>query len=227
MKKLFFVVITLSVSIFYSPEASAIGIGISGMKKDVKSIQEIRKENIVSQSLDFSCGPASMATMLSYYFDDEVTEEEIINFLLLTTDLEKVKERKGFSLLDLKNFAKHRGYEVVGYKMDMEYLASLKKPVLVPIDIKDYSHFVIFRGTRGNRVFLADPSMGNMTMRVEEFEGIWTKGIGMVLSKDGEETLDTPLKLTEKEKAVAPHPDMLKSAFSTGVLGKIYGAGEF
>ena len=50
--------------------------------------------------------------------------------LLTTCDIEKVKAKKGFSLLDLKRFAQARGYEVVGYKMDLEFLVELVVKVL-------------------------------------------------------------------------------------------------
>jgi len=105
--------------------AFSLDIGISGVriKKNLTNFKEIKTQNVVTQTLDYSCGPASLATLLSYYFQDKVTEEEIIKFLLLTTDLKKVKQKKGFSLLDLKNFAKYKGYQVVGYKMDLEYLS--------------------------------------------------------------------------------------------------------
>lgn len=226
LKKL--LILVFIILIFASPEAHAIEMGIcTRIEKPVKTFKEIKSQNVVSQSLDYSCGPAALATILSYYFQDRITEEEIIKFLLLTTDLRKVKQKKGFSLLDLKNFAKYRGYEVIGYKMDLEYLVGLDKPVLIPINIKEYSHFVIFRGLKGDRVFLADPALGNMTMRIERFLNLWQNGIGLVLSKSGEENLNPPLKLTEEEKAIFSDPAMVRRLFGMDSLGKIYGQGEF
>lgn len=228
MKKFLFLILVVSFGLINSKAALAIDLNVGGhINKPVKSFKDIRSQNVVSQTLDYSCGPASLATVLSYYFQDKVTEEEIIKFLLLTTDLEKVKQRLGFSLLDLKNFAKYRGYEVVGYKMDLEYLVGLDKPVLIPVDIKDYAHFVIFRGLKGDRVFLADPALGNITMRVERFLNIWKGGIGLVLSKTGEKNLYSPLKLTEEEKAIFADPKTLRRLFGIDSLGKIYGDTEF
>ena len=233
MKKFFFTAFILLLWIlFFCPgESYSIDIGISGItariNKPVKSLKEIKGKNIVRQTLDYSCGPASLATVLSYYFQDNVKEEEIIKFLLLTTNLQKVKERGGFSLLDLKNFAKYKGYEVVGYKMDLEYLASLDKPVLIPISVKEYLHFVIFRGLQGNRVFIADPALGNMTMKTERFLNLWRGGIGLVLSKSGIKNPNPPLKLTEEEKAIYADPVMVRKLFGMDALGKIYGEGEF
>ncbi len=228
MKKSLLFILVLLFCLFTFKEAAAIDVGIgTSIKKPVKSLKDIKSQNVVSQTLDYSCGPASLATILSYYFQDEVTEEEIIKSLLITTDLRKVKQRKGFSLLDLKNFAKLKGYEVVGYRMDLEYLVGLDKPVLIPVNIKDYSHFVIFRGLKGGRVFLADPALGNMTMASEKFLKIWQGGIGLVLSKSGEENINSPLKLTEKEKAIFANPMAVRRILGINSLGNIYSQGEF
>jgi len=209
-------------------EASAISIGVgTRINKPVEDFRKLRKKNIVSQTLDYSCGPASLATLLSYYFQDKVTEAQIIKYLLLTTELEKVKERRGFSLLDLKNFAKARGYEVIGYRMDLEYLVSLEQPVLIPLYIKDYSHFVIFRGLKGSRVFLADPALGNMTMRVDKFLDLWRDGIGMVVSKTDKKFEEGPLVLSEAEKAVFADPNVMRKLFAPDIIGKIYADDEF
>lgn len=220
--------IGILIGLFFPQESFAIGLGICGrVQKDVKSLKEIRSTNIVNQSLDYSCGPASLATLLSYYFEDKVTEAEILESLLSTTDIEKVKAKKGFSLLDLKRFAVGRGYEVVGYKMDLEFLVELDKPVLVPVDIKDYSHFVIFRGLKGDRVFLADPVLGNMTMKAEKFLKIWQAGIGLVLTKDGEEHLRSPLALHDGEDAIYSDSIVTRHLFGINSLGKIFADGEF
>lgn len=218
------------VTLFLLAESSyAASIGIAGrINKDVRSMKEIRHQNIEAQSLDYSCGPASLATLLSYYFGDKVTEVDVLEMLLTTCDIEKVKAKKGFSLLDLKKFAQARGYEVVGYKMDLEFLVELDKPVLIPVSIKDYSHFVIFRGLQGDRVFIADPVLGNMTMRYEKFEKIWEGGIGLVLNgKDEEKLSKAPLRINGEEEAVFADSTTVQRLFGINSLGKIFADGDF
>ncbi len=151
------------------------------LTKDIKPLRTIKRSNVISQSLDFSCGAAGLSTLLNFYLGDQVSEEEIIEELLTTVPIEKVKQRKGFSLFDLKTFAEARGYEVTGYQMDFEFLKSLGVPVLVPIKFRNYSHFVVVRGVVGDRVFIADPAAGNMSMKVGKFEQIWAGGIGLVI----------------------------------------------
>ncbi|MDD5730344.1 MAG: C39 family peptidase [Candidatus Omnitrophica bacterium] len=156
------------------------------LRKKVKSIRELRDQNVVKQSTDYSCGAAGLATILNYHFNDPISENEIILGILRTTNLAKVKQRKGFSLLDLKKFVESRGYKVTGYKMDIDFLRKLDIPVLVPIKFKEYRHFIIVKAVVGDRVFVADPSMGNMSMKINCFNGIWQDGVGMVIERKGE-----------------------------------------
>jgi len=81
--------------------------------------------------------------------------------------------RQGFSLLDLKRFVDGRGYNGVGLgQLTLEHLVA-RAPMIVPINVYGYQHFVVFRGTLGNRVLLADPAFGNRTMLRSEFENAW------------------------------------------------------
>ncbi len=222
-------IFTALLAVLFAGEVFALEVtaGAARIAKPVKTFKEIRNRYIVRQSLDYSCGPASLATLLSYYFQDKVTEAQIIKSLILTTDLEKIKKKKGFSLLDLKNFAEMRGYEVIGYRMGLEDLVELNQPVLVPITIKQYNHFVIFRGLRGDRVFLADPAMGNITMRAEKFQALWQGGIGLVLSKAGKRHKRVPLELTKDEKAIFADPAMVYQVLRVDLLGKVRSDSEF
>jgi predicted double-glycine peptidase len=47
-------------------------------------------------------------------------------------------------------------------------------PIIVVIEEAGFSHFVVYRGQMLDRVLLADPSFGTRTMRVDQFEGVWT-----------------------------------------------------
>jgi len=176
------------------------------LTKDVKPMSEIKRSNVVTQSLDFSCGAAGLSTLLNFYLNDQVSEQEIIETLLQTVPIEKVRERKGFSLFDLKTFAQQRGYEVTGYQMDIDFLKTLKVPVLVPIRFRNYSHFVVVRGVLDDRVFIADPAAGNMSMKISQFERIWASGIGLVIkdpSHQGDERY--ALKVEEDDLIVSDY----------------------
>lgn len=160
--------------------ALAIAIPVPSVARDrqpVRSLLEIRQENVVMQEWDLSCGAAALTTVLNYQFADPVSEKEIATALInrkeYIEDPRLVQFRQGFSLLDIKRVAEGRGYVGIGYgKMTVDDLVE-EAPVMVPIVANGYNHFVVFRGRMGDRVLVADPAFGNYTMRVDKFERAW------------------------------------------------------
>lgn len=161
--------------------------------------QEIRDRHVVLQGFDYSCGGAAMATLLTYYFQDPVTEQQVLdNIIDHLTDTEyEDRERKGLSLLDLKQYAQRRGYQAAGVKLELGALPELRGPVLVYLKKEGFKHFAVLRGIRGSRVFLADPARGNVRESFDEFGQAWP-GIALVLGKKGFGTLqDYPLAVDQ------------------------------
>lgn len=151
--------------------------------KSVRSLLEARRENVVIQKYDLSCGAAALATMLTYQYGDRVTEREAALGMLRHTSAELVRQRLGFSLLDLKRYAMSRGFTADGYTdLTVDDLVNFG-PTIVPVQLRGVSHFVIFRGVQGDRVLLADPAFGNRTMPVATFEQIWEGRIGFTISR--------------------------------------------
>ncbi len=143
----------------------------------VKSLLEMRRDRVVVQEFDISCGAAALATLLNYQHGDRVSEQEIAKGLMRRKEYiknpELVRVRQGFSLLDLKRYVEQRGYEGIGFgKLTVQNLIE-KAPIMVALNLHGYNHFVVFRGLRGDRVLLADPAWGNRTMRMEKFEEAW------------------------------------------------------
>src|SRR4030067_3094086 len=62
------------------------------MSKSVTSMREMKFKNVVPQQHDFSCGAASMATILKYgYGVDEINEANIVKEMIEKGDPEKIK----------------------------------------------------------------------------------------------------------------------------------------
>lgn len=170
--------------------------GLAGeVRRPVKSLLEMRHENVTIQRWDLSCGAAALTTLLQYQHGDPLSEREVARELIQRDEYlknpEMVKEHQGFSLLDLKRYVDRRGYAGIGYgKLTLKDLIE-RAPVLIPIKASGYPHFVIFRGVMGNRVLLADPAWGNRTMTKTKFDSAWLEyaGVGkigfVVVRKDG------------------------------------------
>lgn len=145
----------------------------------VTSLLEMRRDHVVVQEWDLSCGAAALATILRYQHNDLVSEREIAKGLMQRKEYIAhpllVRIRQGFSLLDLKRYVDQRGYEGIGYgKLTFQDLIE-QAPIMVPVNLYGYNHFVVFRGARRNQVLLADPAWGNRTMTVERFKHAWIK----------------------------------------------------
>jgi len=183
------------------------GPGAPFIQMNVRSRQDLLHDKVVIQQKDFSCGTASLATVLNYYLGQSVDETQIISSLLEINKqrgtLEEVIQRRGFSLLDLKLYAESLGLKASGYRLDFEDLANLGAPVIVPIIPYGFKHFVVFRGSDKSRVYLADPSYGNYVQSIDEFKKDWygfTNVALLILNKDGKKPENDPMSITDLDK---------------------------
>jgi predicted double-glycine peptidase len=196
-------ILALLASVGSLAAAAAVETGNDTARGLVKrhSLKELRDRYVVKQQFDFSCGAAALGTLLTYYFGDETSEQDILRILTaeLSKDERKLREWRGFSLLDLKAMAQAKGYRAAGYKLTIEQLTQLAAPVIVFIEPMGYPHFAVLRGIDRGRVFLADPARGNLRMSISRFVSEWD-GIVFVLGKAGEENIATyPLALPRSE----------------------------
>ena len=173
------VVVLLLESLFAQVAIDSTGIRAT---KTVRTLKDIRNARIVRQQWDMTCGAAALSTLLTYDFKDNTPETAVVVWILRRTDPVKIQARGGFSLLDLKRFVQARGYRAEGFSgMSLEELAALETPAIVPIRSKGVDHFVIVRGVFGDRVLLADPAFGNMTMKTNKFQDVWKQGITFIV----------------------------------------------
>lgn len=217
-KHRFIVILAFLMMLVASSSAASFRVGGLRLQMDVKPLRDIKRENIVTQSLEYSCGAAGLSTLLNFYLNDPVSEQDILLGMNDIVSQEKVRARQGFSLFDLKSYALSRGYKVTGYKMDVDFLKELNKPVLVPITFRKFRHFVIVKAVMGGRVFIADPAAGNMSMKVDQFEKIWTNGIGLVVEghEADDEARQYALKVDHKDFIITDFRN-LKNLMSRGI----------
>jgi len=143
----------------------------------VRSLLEIRHEGLITQQWDNSCGAAALATILTFYKQIPITEEETARGMLRQTTPLRVRTRGGFSLLDMKGYLARIGIDSDGYNnMTLDDLAD-KTPAIVPLTTKGYHHFVVVRAVTRDGVDVADSSFGNYQLSKAQFNARWP-GIG-------------------------------------------------
>lgn len=161
--------------------------------------ETIHFRHLVRQSFDYSCGSAALATLLNASMGEKFTERQVIHGLMEYGDKEQIAARRAFSLLDMKRFVNVLGYNGAGYKAKMENLLDPQYwPAIVPIQIFDYRHFVVFRGVYGGHVFIADPWRGNSSYTQAQFESMWYDNV-MFLISDKENRHANLLKLRQED----------------------------
>ncbi|NWO07263.1 MAG: C39 family peptidase [Alteromonadaceae bacterium] len=131
----------------------------------VNSWKALRDSRIVKQDLDYSCGAASLATVLNEHYGLSVTEEEILKIM------DKEDMRASFD--DMASALKELGFRGVGYAASFEQLTKLKIPVIVYTKHRKDDHFSVLRGINSDTVWLADPSLGNHTYSKYQFLDMW------------------------------------------------------
>jgi len=143
----------------------------------VVSILEKRQQNIVLQQWELSCAAAALATVLRYQHGLPVTERQVALGMVKRSEYlenpDLIRIRQGFSLLDLKRYVDKLGFVGRGLgQMNIEDLID-QAPLIVPVTIRGYPHFVVFRGATSSKVLLADPAFGNITMSINKFRDAW------------------------------------------------------
>lgn len=131
----------------------------------VKSWKSLRDRQIVKQDQDYSCGAASLATLLNGFYGQKVTEEALLKAM------DKGEGRASFD--DMARALTKFSFKAQGFAASWEQLAMLKIPVVVYIKVRKDDHFSVLRGISGNTVWLADPSLGNRTYSRAQFLDMW------------------------------------------------------
>ena len=154
-------------------------------QKRLLSVKELKEKDVLLQTDELTCGVAALATVLSRYGDDTVTEED-----LLREEQDLIKG-KGISIFRLKKLAEKRGFKAEGYQMDLVNLFDEKHPLLLHVVTRFGGHYVVFDGLYKDRIFLSDPAVGNARMSMEEFASIFSGAVLAIESRSGKELVNT------------------------------------
>lgn len=168
------------------PLLSNAGYLIDRQPTTVISWKKLKEQNIIMQHFDYSCGAASLATLMKYYFNDDISEENLLDHIKNSFSKKEYTriEKDGLSFLELEKISRSLGYQSASVRLELPALLQLSGPVIVFLKTKQYKHFAVLRGVKEDRVFLADPSRGNILLPIQDFTLEW-KGEAFVLGKEG------------------------------------------
>jgi len=151
-----------------------------------KSFAYLRFEATIPQQRDFTCGAASLATLITFYWGKVVTEQAALDTLKgRYTDAEITKlGETGLSFDDLIYMAGKLGYSADGAKIPRDQLADVAGPLIVHLDKGALKHFVVLRKTGDHVYYVSDPVVGQLTMSETEFATQYT-GNALAVYKAG------------------------------------------
>lgn len=151
----------------------------------VTSYREQRYKYVIGQTTWWSCGPASIATLLHYYYKIDTTEQEIIKYIAQISEDESYLV-EGISLFLIKNIIK-KIYDInsTGYRLKIDNLVDYFKRGGLPIIMHftlPRNHYVVGIGVINEKyIIVADPTFGMRLLEIyslEEDKGF--KGIVLV-----------------------------------------------
>ncbi len=188
-------------AIYYStPVDSRVDSRLSILERPVQVAPHVegKFKGLVRQAYDYSCGSAALTTVLNGYLGRQFTEKQVMDGLLKFGETEKIVQRRGFSLLDMKRLVTALGHPSGGYKGSFADLKKLDHPAIVPIHYAGFKHFVVVKKYRDGRVFVADPALGNISFPEARFEEIWDNNVMFIVFPNGFKPHDG-LELTESD----------------------------
>jgi predicted double-glycine peptidase len=146
----------------------------------VASIKQLRFQNTLRQQYDFSCGSAALATLLTYHYGMDVSEQAVFEQMFRHGDQRLIRSQ-GFSLRDMQRYLTARGLRADGFELPLQKLIDSALPAIVLVADKGYRHFVVIKGAADGRILVGDPSSGTRAMGRAAFESIWANKLLFVI----------------------------------------------
>ncbi|MFY9179221.1 MAG: C39 family peptidase [Venatoribacter sp.] len=157
---------------------------------NVEPLVAQRFRNVVRQQYDYSCGSAALTTLLDFYLGRNFQERQVMEGLLRFGETDRIVERRGFSLLDMKRLVTALGHPSGGFRAEAKDLKELDHPAIAPIEYAGFKHFVVIRAVQNDRVFVADPALGNISFTLPRFLEIWDNNVLFIVFPNGHKPAD-------------------------------------
>lgn len=152
---------------------------------NVEPLSVKKFKNVVRQAYDYSCGSAALTTLLDFYLGRNFQERQVMEGLLRFGETERIVQRRGFSLLDMKRLVTALGHPSGGFKAEAKDLLELDHPAIAPIEYAGFKHFVVIRAVYEGRVYVADPALGNISFTLSRFLEVWDNNVLFIVFPNG------------------------------------------
>ncbi|WP_420591058.1 C39 family peptidase [Bacterioplanoides sp.] len=165
-----------------------VAVGQDGQYDQVVNVEPLAVQkfnNVVRQAYDYSCGSAALTTLLDFYLGRNFQERQVMEGLLRFGETERIVQRRGFSLLDMKRLVTALGHPSGGFKAEASDLIELDHPAIAPIEYAGFKHFVVIRTVYEGRVYVADPALGNLSFTLNRFLEIWDNNVLFIVFPNG------------------------------------------
>ncbi|MDO4250202.1 MAG: C39 family peptidase [Moraxella sp.] len=136
--------------------------GISSIEMTWTSLRDV---NVTKQQFDYSCGAASISTILTYFYNTPVNENDV----LMTMNIKGLMA----SFENLAHAVHHYGFIAKGVSMDYDTLSKVSIPVIVHMNYRQSEHFSVVRAIDERYVYLSDASFGNRKLTKKQFLKLW------------------------------------------------------
>ena len=168
--------------------------GMGGVKADMSpknhaamiEWERQRDDKVLKQKQPNSCGAASLANLMTFFYNQPVDETQLLDSIGQTGT-------KTLTMLDIVQMAKKADLALTGYRAPSASLLTLGKPAIVRIQEESYmpnvnalpavaasktaretyQHFVVLVKVDGGNAFLKDPANGNRKILFERFVRMW------------------------------------------------------
>jgi len=165
-----------------------VAVGQDGQHDQLVNVEPLAVQkfnNVVRQAYDYSCGSAALTTLLDFYLGRNFQERQVMEGLLRFGETERIVQRRGFSLLDMKRLVTALGHPSGGFKAEASDLVELDHPAIAPIEYAGFKHFVVIRTVYEGRVYVADPALGNISFTLDRFLEIWDNNVLFIVFPNG------------------------------------------
>ena len=173
---------------------------IEGADESVKIFEEKKDTSgIVMANDNYSCGPASLATVLNKFG---------LNLSLNEVSQHTNTSEDGTSMQSLIDAAKYYNFSAYGIEINTK---NLKENYIVHLNINGCQHWTVISKVTDTHVFLADSTEGNMNFSIDEFNSYFSE---KAIAISNESTIEF------KEQTISNEITLLDKAQCLSISGK-------